>query len=108
MSITAECEETILPSKFNLREQSRPPWRLEFEGRLCLGIMGSFWGSVMLLFAAVLLRTEGKGAQESKNNVPRLKLSYKGEVVFAFEIYVTHYVNDSATFYFLVPSVTLV
>lgn len=32
--IIAECEEIILPSKFHLREQSRPPWRLELEGHL--------------------------------------------------------------------------
>nr|XP_029136724.1 semaphorin-3ab-like [Labrus bergylta] len=38
--------------------------------------MGSLWGSVMLLMCGVvLLRVEGY--EETKNNVPRLKLSYK-------------------------------
>ncbi|TMS05177.1 Semaphorin-3ab [Larimichthys crocea] len=39
--------------------------------------MGSLWGSFMLLCGVVLLRTEGSGTQQTKNNVPRLKLSYK-------------------------------
>ncbi|GLD68820.1 semaphorin-3A [Lates japonicus] len=42
--------------------------------------MGFLWGSIMLLFGVALLRMEGSGAQQTKtkNNVPRLKLSYKG------------------------------
>lgn len=51
----------------------------------CPRTMGSLWGSVMLLCGVVLLRTEGRGAQQTKNNVPRLKLSYKGEFL-AFEM----------------------
>ncbi|XP_056907796.1 semaphorin-3ab [Takifugu flavidus] len=39
--------------------------------------MGSFWGRVTLLCVAVLLKTECRGAQETKNNIPRLKLSFK-------------------------------
>lgn len=41
--------------------------------------MGSLWGSVMLLCGVVLVRTEGREAQQTKKNVPRLKLSYRGE-----------------------------
>ncbi|TNN48358.1 Semaphorin-3A [Liparis tanakae] len=39
--------------------------------------MGSLWGSTVLLWGLVLLGTEGGGAQQNKNNVPRLRLSYK-------------------------------
>lgn len=39
--------------------------------------MGFLWGSFMLLCGVTLLRMEGTGAQQTKNNVPRLKLSYK-------------------------------
>lgn len=38
--------------------------------------MGFFWGSVLLLARLVVLGAEGYGAQD-KNNIPRLKLSYK-------------------------------
>lgn len=50
--------------------------------------MGFLWGSIMLLFGVALLRMEGSGAQQTKtkNNVPRLKLSYKGEFL-AFVLY---------------------
>lgn len=41
--------------------------------------MDSLWGSVSLLFGVLLLWTEGRGQQQTKNNVPRLKLSYKGQ-----------------------------
>lgn len=43
--------------------------------------MGFFWGSIMLLCGVALLNTGGSGAQQTKNNVPRLKLSYKGAFV---------------------------
>uniref|UniRef100_A0A3B3IC74 Sema domain, immunoglobulin domain (Ig), short basic domain, secreted, (semaphorin) 3Ab n=1 Tax=Oryzias latipes TaxID=8090 RepID=A0A3B3IC74_ORYLA len=39
--------------------------------------MGFLWGSIVLLCAVALLRVEGSEAQQTKNNVPRLKLSYK-------------------------------
>lgn len=57
--------------------------------------MGSLWGSVVLLCGVLLLRTEGSGAQQTKNNVPRLKLSYKGEFL-AFVSSVVNVLNDSA------------
>lgn len=55
----------------------------DLSGLYCPRTMGSLWGSVMLLCGVVLLRTEGSRAQQTKNNVPRLKLSYKGQF-FAF------------------------
>lgn len=49
--------------------------------------MGSLWGSIMLLCGVVLLRTEGSGAQQTENNIPRLKLSYKGEfLAFVYSV----------------------
>ncbi|KAF6717613.1 Semaphorin-3ab [Oryzias melastigma] len=39
--------------------------------------MGFLWGSTVLLCTVALLRVEGSEAQQTKNNVPRLKLSYK-------------------------------
>uniref|UniRef100_A0A8C7Y488 Sema domain, immunoglobulin domain (Ig), short basic domain, secreted, (semaphorin) 3Ab n=1 Tax=Oryzias sinensis TaxID=183150 RepID=A0A8C7Y488_9TELE len=39
--------------------------------------MGFLWGNIVLLCAVALLRVEGSEAQQTKNNVPRLKLSYK-------------------------------
>lgn len=49
------------------------------SGLYCPRTMDSLWGSIMLLCGVVLLRTEGSEPQQTKNNVPRLKLSYKGE-----------------------------
>lgn len=43
--------------------------------------MGSLWASVSLLFGLLLLGTEGEGQQQTKSNVPRLKLSYKGQLL---------------------------
>jgi hypothetical protein len=37
--------------------------------------MASFWGMVVLLCGMVVI----SGAQKTKSNMPRLKLSYKGE-----------------------------
>ncbi|XP_040017855.2 semaphorin-3ab isoform X2 [Gasterosteus aculeatus] len=39
--------------------------------------MDSLLGSILLLCGSILLRTEGIRAQQTKNNVPRLKLAYK-------------------------------
>lgn len=47
--------------------------------------MGSLWGSIILLCAVGVLRTESRESQQTKSNVPRLKLSYKGEFL-AFEV----------------------
>lgn len=71
----------------------------DLAGIYCPRTMGSLWGSVMLLCAVVLLRTEGSGAQQTKNNVPRLKLSYKGEFL-AFELSVINgkSLNDSSLY----------
>lgn len=71
--------------------------------------MGSLWGSIMLLCGAVLLRTEDGRAQQTKNNVPRLKLSYKGELL-AFELSVTNgkSLNDSPLYYFVLEPCLLI
>lgn len=48
--------------------------------------MGSLWASVSLLCGVFLLWTEGKGQQQTKSNVPRLKLSYKGQFSYKSEL----------------------
>lgn len=74
----------------------------DLSGLYCPRTMGSLWGSIMLLCGVLLLRTEGSGAQQTKNNVPRLKLSYKGEfLAFALSIINGKSLNDSALLCFV-------
>lgn len=72
--------EPFFSAKLNLPAQELLILK-DLSGLFYPRTMGFLWGSTVLLCTVALLRVEGSEAQQTKNNVPRLKLSYKGECV---------------------------